>query len=296
MSKREQTKLIKRSIFWLAVLIVVVGATYFYEKVVFQNDLEILTVSSSTKQLPIYCVETEKPQVAISFDAAWGNEDTKQILDTLKKYKVKATFFMTGGWVNSFPDDVKAICDAGHDLGNHSQNHKNMSQLSSTEICSELNQVTEKVKEITGVTMELFRPPYGDYDNSVITQAKSCGYYTIQWDIDSLDWKNYGVEDMINRVVNNDKLKNGSIILMHNGAKYTAEALPKIIEGLQEKGYEIVPISKLIYREDYVMEPDGTQCRDVEETSLAASEENSSTDNTDTTVEGSTTKNVHRKR
>lgn len=298
MPKQEQTKLIKRSIFWLAALIMIVGSTYVYEKVVFQNDFNVLPVSSTTKQLPIYCVETEKPQVAISFDAAWGNEDTQQILDTLKKYNVKATFFMTGGWVDSFPEDVKAICDAGHDLGNHSQNHKNMSQLSSSEICDELNQVTEKVKTITGVTMELFRPPYGDYDNEVITQAKQCGYYTIQWDIDSLDWKNYGVQDMVDRVVNNDKLKNGSIVLMHNGAKYTAEALPKIIEGLQEKGYEIVPISKIIYRDDYVMLPDGTQCRDVEETSSTILDKSSS-DSTSTsteTIQESATKNVHRKR
>lgn len=301
MPKQEQTKLIKRSIFWLVALIMIVGSTYFYEKFVFQNDFETLAVSSSTKQLPIYCVETEKPQVAISFDAAWGNEDTGQILDTLKKYNVKATFFMTGGWVDSFPNDVKAICDAGHDLGNHSQNHKNMSQLSSSEICEELNQVTEKVKKITGVTMDLFRPPYGDYDNAVITQAKECGYYTIQWDIDSLDWKNYGVQDMVDRVVNNDKLKNGSIVLMHNGAKYTAEALPEIIEGLQDKGYEIVPISKIIYRDNYVMEPDGTQCRDVEETSSAnlsesSSSSDSTSDSTETITEETTTKNVHRKR
>ncbi len=275
MSKLEQTKLIKRSILWLSVLILVVGTTYFYEKVVFQNDFDSLPASISSKQLPIYCVETKKPQIAISFDAAWGNEDTNKILETLKKYNVKATFFMTGGWVDSFPDDVKAICDAGHDLGNHSQNHKNMSQLSINEINSEINQVTESVRELTGKTMELFRPPYGDYDNAVISLAKQCGYYTIQWDIDSLDWKNYGVEDIVNRVVNNEKLKNGSIILMHNGAKYTAEALPKVLEGLQKKGYEIVPISKLIIRDNYTMKPDGTQCKDVAETETS---ENATTD------------------
>jgi len=130
MHKLEQTKLIKRSIFWLTVLIMVVGSTFFYEKGVFQNNFEALPVSSSTKQLPIYCVDTEKKQVALSFDAAWGNEDTQTILDTLAEYDVKATFFMTGGWVDNYPDDVKAIYEAGHDLGNHSQNHKHMSQLS----------------------------------------------------------------------------------------------------------------------------------------------------------------------
>lgn len=262
----EQTRLIKRSIFWLVLLIAVVGATYVYENN-FYNSGQTVFTTGSNRQLPIYCVETEKPQVAISFDAAWGNEDTKELLKILDKYKVKATFFMTGGWVDAYPNDVKAICDAGHDLGNHSQTHPNMSELSLNQICSELNQVTNKVENLTGVTMELFRPPYGDYDNDVISGAKSCGYYTIQWDIDSLDWKNYGVQDMIDRVVNNDKLKNGSIILMHNGAKYTVKALPQIIEGLQKKGYEIVPISKLIYRDGYTIKADGTQCLETESTS-----------------------------
>mgnify|MGYP001207803780 CR=1 FL=1 len=107
-----------------------------------------------------------------------------------------------------------------------------------------------------------FGPPYGDYNNALIEQAKNCGYYTIQWDVDSLDWKNYGVEPIVNTVLNHKSLRNGSIILMHNGAKYTAQALPKVIEGLQEKGFQIVPISKLIYKDNYHMEPDGSQVKD----------------------------------
>lgn len=181
----EQTNLIKRSILWLIILLAVVGLTYYYEQNLFKDGWESITASSSTKELPIYCVQTDKPQVALSFDAAWGNEDTKKILDTLKKYKINVTFFMTGGWVESYPDDVKAIKEAGHDLGNHSENHKHMPQLNTTEMCDEINKVTEKVKNLTGITMCLFRPPYGDYDDSLITQAKNCGYYTIQWNVDS---------------------------------------------------------------------------------------------------------------
>ena len=149
------------------------------------------TVSNTVggKELPIYSVETDEKKVALSFDAAWGNEDTQQILDTLEKYNVKVTFFMTGGWVEKYPEDVEKICAAGHDLGNHSENHKNMSQLADEECQSELMKVHEKVKELTGVEMELFRPPYGDYDNEVIKNAKDCGYYTIQWDVDILDIK-----------------------------------------------------------------------------------------------------------
>lgn len=150
-----------------------------------------VTVSSTVngRELPIYSVETPDKKVALSFDAAWGNEDTQIILDTLAKYNVHATFFMTGGWVESYPEDVKKIQVAGHDLANHSENHKNMSQLSDTECQEELMKVHTKVKELTGVEMDLFRPPYGDYDDHVITNAKDCGYYTIQWSVDILDIK-----------------------------------------------------------------------------------------------------------
>lgn len=150
-----------------------------------------VTVSNSVngRQLPIYCVDTAEKKIALTFDAAWGNEDTAQILEILKKHDVRVTFFMTGGWVESYPDDVKAILAAGHDLGNHSENHKNMSQLSDAEKKEELMKVHEKIRTLTGYEMFLFRPPYGDYDNAVVNVAKENGYYTIQWDVDTLDIK-----------------------------------------------------------------------------------------------------------
>ena len=215
--------------------------------------------TGGNRELPIYCVETDKKQVALTFDAAWGNEDTGEILDILKAYHVKAAFFMTGGWVEKYPEDVKRILAEGHDLGNHSQNHKNMSQLTNAECRQELMEVHEKVKALTGYEMFLFRPPYGDYNNPVINTAKECGYYPIQWDVDSLDWKNYGVESILQTVLENPHLGNGSIILCHNGAKYTAQALKQLITGLQEKGFELVPVSELIYRENYQMDAEGRQ-------------------------------------
>ena len=220
-----------------------------------------VTVSNTVngKELPIYSVETDDKKVALSFDAAWGNEDTQMILDTLEKYNVHATFFMTGGWVENYPEDVKKIQAAGHDLANHSENHKNMSQLTDNECQEELMKVHNKVKELTGVEMNLFRPPYGDYDDHVITNAKNCGYYTIQWSVDSLDWKDYGVESIIKTVTEHKNLCNGAIILMHNGAKYTAQALPTVIEKLQADGYQIVPISELIYKDNYHLDVTGRQ-------------------------------------
>lgn len=223
-----------------------------------------ITVSSTVngRELPIYCVETDEKKIALTFDAAWGNEDTTQILDILKKHDVHVTFFMTGGWIESYPDDVKAILAAGHDLGNHSENHKNMSQLSDSQCRAELKKVHDKVKNLTGYEMFLFRPPYGDYDNHVITNAKDIGYYTIQWDVDSLDWKDYGANDIVDRVCNHKALGNGSIILCHNGAKYTAQALDTLITRLKEAGYTFVPVSELIYKDHYHMNTEGRQIKD----------------------------------
>ena len=222
-----------------------------------------VTVSSNVngRELPIYCVQTDEKKVALSFDAAWGNEDTQEILNILKNHDVHVTFFMTGDWVEKYPDDVKAIYEAGHDLGNHSETHPNMSQLSNEQKTEELMLVHKKVKELTGEDMYLFRPPYGDYDDEVILNAKENGYYTIQWDVDSLDWKDYGVDSIVDTVVNHKNLGNGSIILCHNGAKYTKDALDAMINGLQEKGYEIVPVSELIYKDDYHMDVTGRQIK-----------------------------------
>ena len=216
-------------------------------------------VNSSERKLPIYCVDTDKPRVSLSFDAAWGNEDTEILLDIFEKYNIKVTFFMTGGWVESYPDDVKKIAKAGHDLGNHSENHKQMSQLSATECEEEIMSVHNKIKELTGISSCLFRPPYGDYNNTLVETTKACGYHCIQWDVDSLDWKDYVADSIVSTVLNHKHLGNGSIILMHNGAKYTKDALPAVIEGLQDKGYEIVPISQLIYTENYEMDTEGRQ-------------------------------------
>lgn len=225
----------------------------------FAGPSVLTSTSSGDRKIPIYSVGTDQPKVSLSFDAAWGNEDTGILLDILAKYNVKATFFMTGGWVESYPDDVKAIAAAGHDLGNHSQDHKQMSRLSAGECETQILDVHDKVKELTGTDMILFRPPYGDYNNQLIEVAGGLGYHVIQWNVDSLDWKDYGADDIVSRVLNHKNLGNGSIILMHNGAKYTKDALERIITGLQEKGYEIVPISQLIYTNNYTTDHTGRQ-------------------------------------
>lgn len=212
-----------------------------------------------SKLLPIYSVETDEKVVALTFDSAWNVDDLDEILDILERNDIRAAFFMTGEWVKKYPEAVKKIYDAGHDVGNHGENHKNMSTLNEAECVKEIEAVHNRVYELLGVEMCLFRPPSGDYDDEVIATAGKQGYYSIQWNIDSLDWKNYGVDDMIDRVVNHKSLQNGSIILLHNGTKYTAAALQKIIDGLKNKGYGFVPVSELIYKENYMIDHEGRQ-------------------------------------
>ena len=256
--KKVAIRLFTTRVFWAGAL------TFAFLYAMFQQGRTDNTPANAVvynKELPIYCVDSEEKVIALSFDAAWGNDDTKQILEILKKNDIKVTFFMTGGWVKKFPEDVKAIAEAGHELGNHSENHKNMSQLSASQCTDELMTVHNSVKELTGIDMKVFRPPYGDYDDEVIKTVYDCGYYPIQWDVDSLDWKNYGVQNIVDTVVNHKALGNGSIILMHNGAKYTASALQSVIDGLKEKGYKFVTMSELIIKENYHIDHTGRQIK-----------------------------------
>lgn len=198
------------------------------------------------KKQPLCQAEGTDRKVSLSFDTAGSIEDTDEILEILKEEGIKAAFFMTGSYIDTYPEKVKAIAEAGHDLGNHSENHLLMSQLSLKECGEEIMKPHEKVKKLTGEEMTLFRPPYGAYSDTVMKAAKKAGYDVVLWNCDSLDWKNYGIDSIINETVNNKNLSGGSIILMHNGAPHTKDALPKIIEGIQDKGFEFVPISKLL--------------------------------------------------
>jgi len=216
--------------------------------------------AGSDKLLPIYCVETEKKQIAISFDAAWGNDDTEELIKILKEYDVPATFFVVGAWVDKYPESVKALADAGHQIQNHSNTHPHMPQLSREQMKNEINDCNDKIEAITGKTPTLLRPPYGDYDNALIETMDELNMKTIQWDVDSLDWKDNATPDSIFKRVTG-KVKNGSIVLFHNDADHTPEALPTILKCLKDEGYEFVFIEDLILKENYEIKHDGTQCK-----------------------------------
>lgn len=219
----------------------------------------IQTFIEQNRQIPIYSVETSEKKISISFDAAWGSEFTQEILDILKKYNIKSTFFLVGFWADDYPLQVKRIFEAGHEIGNHSSTHPDLAKVSKEEIIHELNVTGEKIEKITGEKPILFRPPFGSYNNTLLTTAKELGYYTIQWDVDSLDWKEEGVDCIIERV--QSKVQNGSIVLFHNNAKYMTQALPIILDYLQTNDYEIVPISELIYKDDYYIDHTGRQIK-----------------------------------
>ena len=216
--------------------------------------------ATNDRLLPIYCVETDKKQVAISFDAAWGNDDTQQLIDILGEYDVPATFFVVGAWVDKYPESVKALSDAGHQIQNHSNTHPHMPQLSRAQMKDEITCCNEKIKQITGVEPTLLRPPYGDYDNALIETMNELKMATIQWDVDSLDWKDNATPDSICKRVTS-KVKNGSIVLFHNDADHTPAALPNILKCLLDEGYEFVFIEDLILKENYEIKHDGTQCK-----------------------------------
>ena len=217
-----------------------------------------VAAGTTARQLPIYSVECSQPLCAISFDAAWGNEDTGQLIDILARYNVKTTFFVVGEWVDKYPESVKALSDAGHEIMNHSNDHAHFNSLSAQEITTDINTCNDKIQAITGVRPTLFRPPYGEYDDHVITAVRGMGMEPIQWDVDSLDWKELSAGEITRRVTS--KVQPGSIVLFHNAALHTPEALPSIIEALIQDGYSFVPISQIILPGEYTIDHTGCQC------------------------------------
>ena len=213
--------------------------------------------TSSPRSLPIYSVATEEKKIAISFDCAWGVDYTDELLGIMEKNGVRCTFFAVQFWVEKYPEYAEKIVNAGHELGTHSRTHSYMSKLSEEEIRDELSSSVAAIEKATGHKTNLFRAPYGDYDNLLIDTAKDMGLYTIQWDVDSLDWKNLSATEIALRIVNG--AKNGSIILCHNNGLHTAKSLPLVFSTLKNRGYEFVPIGELIYKDNYTIDTSGKQ-------------------------------------
>jgi len=216
-------------------------------------------VFGKERLLPIYSVETDKKVVAITFDAAWENSDTDILLEILKENDAKATFFICGYWIEKYPDDVLKIYKAGHDIANHGDTHAHVASLNRGQNEAEIAGAHAKAKTLLGIEMDLYRPPYGEYNNNVIEAAHALNYFVIQWDVDSLDWKKMGADHMYNTVINHKNLQNGSILLFHNDLPETPIALRRILSELRAQGYAFAPVSELIYRENFELDHAGRQ-------------------------------------
>ncbi len=211
----------------------------------------------ATKELPIYNVETKEKKIAFTMNCAWEADDIEKILETLSKHNTHITFFMVGDFVNRYPEAVKKIAEAGHEIGNHSDTHPHVNNLSLEKNREEIQKCSQKIEQITGKKTTLYRGPYGEYNDTVIKSAKSQNHTTIQWNLDTLDYSGLTGEEMWKRLEN--KLTPGSIILSHNGTKHTADSLEMLLEQIEQKGYKIVTVSELIHKENYYIDVNGTQ-------------------------------------
>lgn len=206
---------------------------------------------------PIARVDTTKKKVALTFDVAWGSENIEEILNILDKHNIKATFFLVGSWIDDNEELVKEIHNRGHEIGNHSNTHSSFTDISNEEKIDEIVSTANKIKDLTGEDVNLFRPPFGHVDKDTMNTCKSLGYYVIKWDVDSGDWKNIGSTNVIDRVTKNTT--KGSIILFHANVKDVGAYLEESISNLEKKNYSMVKISDLIYKDNYKVTSTGEQ-------------------------------------
>lgn len=249
----------------LTALVVIVAALFFVVVNAFIGQEYISQVSGTYRDdIPIYSVETDEKKCAITFDCAWGADDIPDILDVLDQYHAKATFFIVGTWAEKYPDMVKLMAERGHEIANHGYSHLHMASIPEDKIAEEINRCTEVLERLTNQKVKLFRPPYGEYNAKVVKAAKNLGLSTIQWDVDSLDWKKEMSRDNIfSRVVK--KTGKGSIILFHNDTLYTRDVLPDILASLTESGFDFVTVSDLLIKGPYRIRYDGRQIPEIKE-------------------------------
>lgn len=214
-----------------------------------------------TEEQPIYRVSREDNVLSLTFDINWAeNDQIYNILEVLDKYNVKATFFIMGGWVNYTEENKEKLIkikEGGHEIANHSYIHPMFTKISEERIKSELEKTDKIIEETIGEKPKLFRFPSGEYNKQAFNTVTSLGYKCIQWDVDSVDWKESGAETEYQRIIK--KAKSGSILLFHNNAKYTPENLDKIIPKFQNEGYKFIPVGELIYMDDYYTDESGEQ-------------------------------------
>lgn len=242
---------------WLLMMVIIIAVLAIFPMPIKNMAQEVVTVLAQGRLVPIYAVDTPEKIIAFSFDATWGSTRTPKILQILDDYELKTTFFLTNIWLKEYPQLAKEISERGHEIGLHTANHPCLTDLGKEKISEELVKNAELITEITAQKPNLFRPPFGAYNNLVINTAADLDFITIQWSVDSLDWQNLSAKAMFERV--KQKIHPGAIVLFHNDGENTPEALKLLLPYLQKEGYQIVPISKLIYNENYYIDQQGIQ-------------------------------------
>lgn len=231
--------------------------------VAFSLNSKVLNVGAvyftTGKKLPIYAVETEENKVAISFDAAWGADKTREIMATCDEYGIKATFFLVGFWIEKYPEMVKEIYNNGFEIGIHSNTHPDMTKLNKKEIKEELEINIKLVEDLTGCRPKLFRPPYGYYNNDLIEVCEQLSLSCIEWSVDSLDWKGLSAGEIAGRVTS--KCEKGSIVLFHNNSDNIIEGLKMCLQYFKDNNMSVVPIGDLIYYENFTINNQGIQIK-----------------------------------
>ena len=221
---------------------------------------EYTTVGNSVNghEMPVCSVETEEKKAALTFETAWGEDGTAEIMELLKEKKVRATFFVTADWMDGHPDLIGKMKEDGHDVGTMGVSHDNLSEKSAAEIQKELQEAKQAAKKAE-INLELFRPPYGRYSDTLIRTAWEEGFFTVCWSVDSKDWKEYGAKSIVKEVLQSEELQNGAIIRLNSESRDTKEALGLLIDTMESEGWQFVPVSELILREGYHMDVKGRQ-------------------------------------
>lgn len=225
------------------------------------DSYELNAIPVTSRLVPVYRVARDDKTIALTIDAAWSADKTRQILDTLDRYQIKATFFLCGVWVKAYPDMVKEIASRGHEIGNHSMTHPHMNRISAEEIRTELRSLDDEIEALTGKRSKLFRAPFGEYNDTVVSTVRDMGYEVVQWSIDTVDWKEgRSADTILNAVL--PKLADGGIILSHNNGYGIETYLPKLIETAQSDGYRFVTVSELLPSGDHTVDANGL-CKPV---------------------------------
>lgn len=217
-----------------------------------------ISTASSPRRLPVYGVNTEEAVVSLTFDCAWENSDTDELLSLLEEYNVPATFFATGDWCRRFPEDVRRIFAAGHAVENHSDTHPHPTAVSAGELIRDTAAANDTITELTETPPRYYRAPYGEYSDTVMAAIEDeCGLQVIQWDVDSRDWQGRTASEMAESVIGS--VRCGSILLFHNDTANTPAALRQILPALQAKGYRFVRLDEMVLPTGTPVDNEGRQ-------------------------------------